>query len=287
MKLKFNRMERIAGTFIALAILGTLTTGAAILVRKGFFDRKLSFHTVMPSSDSVSAGMPVQMAGVRIGSVDSIDLDASGKAVVIFSVKARYADRVRADSEVSFARHSFIGERIFDLSSGSPEASAAKPGQLIALRSSSDVMNLLTGARASQILENVDHLVLELTEVAKQISDRRNMAAVMANLRTTTDTLREILPQIKQTASRFPAISEDLGKVAGQLAVVTEQLARTSPEGKTKVTALIEETNLLIRALQRNFLVKGAVQDLREDDAKAQAKSEPQRLPASEAPASP
>jgi phospholipid/cholesterol/gamma-HCH transport system substrate-binding protein len=278
MRLRFNAVERMAGAFILLAMVGMFASGSAVLVRKGFFDQTLEFKTVIPSSESIYTGMPVLMSGVRVGKVTEIDLDESGSAEVHFSVRAKYAPRVKSDSRVSITRQSLIGEKIFDLSAGSKSAGKAAVGQLIEMRNAGDVIGAVTGARVGSLLDNVDRLLVELAELARQLSHKRNTEALMGNLKQTSDSLVVM-------AESFPQMGRDITLLVSQLAVLGEQLAQKSPTGDTRVGEILRETSVLIQALQRNFLVKGNVSKVREEEQKRLAvqaeKQEAERAPAS------
>ncbi len=282
MRLRFNAVERMAGAFILFAGVGMVGSGGAVLVRKGFFDKTLEFRTVIPSSESIYSGMPVLMSGVRVGKVTEIDLDESGSAEVNFAVREKYGPRVKADSRVSITRQSLLGEKIFDLSAGSKTARPAQPGQLIEMRQAGDVMGAVTGARVGSLLDNVDHLLVELAELARQLSHKRNTEAIMGNLKQTTDALAVV-------SDSFPQMGRDLAQLTSQINVLAEQLATKSPGGDTRVGEILRETSVLIQALQRNFLVKGHVTRIRQEEQKQladQAKSPSVESSGARAPAS-
>lgn len=271
MKLKFNRTERIAGTFVVVAMAGTIIAAATIFLQKGYLTPKVVFHTVVPSSVSVYPGAPVQMAGVRIGAVESVDLDETGSARVEFSVRKKYANRVKTDSQVSLMRPSLLGERIFVVSSGSLESPPAPAGKKVALQASKDPLTVLTGAKLAELMDHVDSLILEMTTVLRQVSHKKNVQQLLGNLRTTTDELN----------GRMPAIANDLAKSASHLAALTAEISKNSPEGDSRVAQLLDESTLLIQAIQRNFFFRGAVKDIRKEQAaKDLSEKEQDRLPA-------
>jgi hypothetical protein len=158
------------------------------------------------------------------------------------------------------------------------------------MRHAGDVMGAVTGARVGSLLDNVDHLLVELAELARQLSHKRNTEALMGNLKQTSDSLVVM-------AESFPQMGRDVSLLLSQLSVLGEQLASKSPTGDTRVAEILRETSVLIQALQRNFLVKGSVSKVREEEQRrvaeqGQSLASPQgggRAPASvpEAPQSP
>lgn len=276
MKLRFNPIERMAGAFILFAVIGTMISGGAVLVRKGFFEKKLPFKTLIPSNESIYTGMPVMMSGVRVGKVDEIELDSVGGAEVFFSVRSKYVDRVRADSRVSISRQSLLGEKIFDLSAGTRDAGSAVAGQLIELRQSGDVMGAITGARVGLLTDNMTRLLGELAEVASHLTRKKNTEVLMGNMRETSESLRDM-------TKSFPQVGRDVAAITSQFAMLGEELAKKSPDGNTRVAQILEETSVLIRALQRNFLIRTSVRDVREEEQKRVAEQKQREaLPAGE-----
>jgi len=259
MRLRFNPIERMAGAFILLALFGMVVSGGVVLVRKGFFDKTLAFTTVIPSSESIYSGMPVLMSGVQVGKVTEIDLDETGSAAVRFGVRAKYVSRVKADSRVSITRQSLFGDKIFDLSSGSKGAPAAVAGQMIEMKAAGDVMGAVTGARVGSLLDNVDRLLVEFSELARQLSYKRNTQAIMGNLKQTSDSIAVM-------AESFPQVGRDVAALTSQLSVLGEQIARKSPGGDTRIGEILRETSVLIQALQKNIFIRSNVSKVREEE---------------------
>ena len=91
MKVKFSKFERVAGLFVGFAIIGFFVSAISVAVKQGWFESKVHFETQFLNADGVHAGTAVQMAGLRAGSVESVELLQDSKILVKFHVLEKYA----------------------------------------------------------------------------------------------------------------------------------------------------------------------------------------------------
>src|SRR5208282_6880593 len=136
-----------AGTFVllgfaALAFLTTQTTSHGIhLGSHG------SFYAVTAKFDNIGdlkVGAPVSMAGVEVGRVARIDLDAREyKAVVLMRLNAKY-NQIPTDSDASIYTQGLLGGKFIGLTAGGAET-YLKNGDQIDFTQSAFVLENLIG----------------------------------------------------------------------------------------------------------------------------------------------
>ena len=126
--------------FAALAYLATQTTSVANFQQGPSYTLKARFSNI----GQLKLRAPVKIAGVRIGSVKSIDLDASKlDAKVELSVDKRYAD-VPDDSAAAIFTSGLLGDQYVSIQpGGSPEI--MKDGDEFVLTQSSIQLEDLIG----------------------------------------------------------------------------------------------------------------------------------------------
>lgn len=136
----------------------------------------------------------VRAAGVRVGKVESIDLDR-GKARVVFSLPENLL--VYADAQVSLVSLGILGEKYIDFTNGNLTNSVLISGS---------TLKTAQGA-------GLDELVAVLIDVGKDIKsitgnfngDGGNLTSIIDNLNVITSDLRLRLPQLAdefQTAAK-------------------------------------------------------------------------------------
>ncbi|MFM2287359.1 MAG: hypothetical protein RL684_502 [Pseudomonadota bacterium] len=133
--------------FAALAFLTTQLPSSGLKLSSS----AASYH-VSARFDNVGdlkVGAPVTMAGVRIGRVDSVSIDAAEfKAVVKLSIDKRYA-QIPDDSDASIQTSGLLGAKYVGLGPGGSPTYLAEGGQIQFTQSALVLENLVNKLFAS------------------------------------------------------------------------------------------------------------------------------------------
>ncbi len=317
MKLKFNKFERVAGVFVLSAVASGIAFGVGVAVKKGWFESKRSFVTQIESADGIHVGTQVEMSGLRIGSVDDIELKSSDVVEVHFQISERYFQRVREDSSAQLIRPFIIGEKVMDISSGTDASPQMKEGSIIKARESFDFMDLLSGKKLGPYFSSMGKISENLKVVAQTIFDQKHLdsfvrmfselnplvtnmsqmsgqanillremnkkqqlVVTLNNLVELTTQVNKALPYLTQQG---PVLAEDFTKIAHNMAKLTDQMqalapviqdiAPEIPAASHRAIEALNETVITLKALQKSFILRGNVKEVKEEEAK-------ERLPA-------
>lgn len=318
MKIKFNLYERVAGLFVLTALVGTLVVGLGVAIKRGWFEPKIAYRTTLPSADGIHMGTLVQVAGLRAGQVDTIELKASNEVIINFEISRKYAHLVREDSEVRVMRPFVIGEKVLELTVGSEAAPAVREGQMLVAGESMDLLDLMSGrkmapylATLGQMMENLkfvaeafldpkrsksivqifdelaplvrntSSITREVAGILKEVNKKDQLTETINNLASITRELNKVVPQLTQTA---PQLGHDLGKISTNLAVLTEEMnkvlpvltdmAPEFPRVSRRAVEALDETVITLKAMQKSFLLRGSVKDVKEEEAKQRTPAE-------------
>jgi phospholipid/cholesterol/gamma-HCH transport system substrate-binding protein len=319
-KVKFNRIERIAGLFVVAAVAGVFVITVLIAIKQGWFENKVKYVVEMPSADGVREGTLIQMAGLKIGSVQSIELRGSELVIVGLSVSEAYKEKIRSDSIVRVSRPFIIGEKVFDISLGSQQSPEMPEGAQLAVEMAPDLLDFVSGKSLGPHLKNLSRIAESLRVVAETLFDPRrtkafvqmidDIAPLVQSGRSVTkeanvllqdlnkgkrivgalDDLRLLTGELNRTLPLFakdsPQLAQDVSKIARNMAVLTDEMqkaipafAKIGPElprASLRAIEALDETVVTLKALQKSFLLRGNVRDVREEEAKLI----PIRLPA-------
>ncbi len=288
MNYKFNVFERSVGIFVGVTIVGSFILGLGVAIKKNWFEDKTTFHTYLKNADNIRTGTLVQISGLRVGEVESVELDSEQHVKVTFSILEKYAGSMTEGSKVELFRPFLIGEKIINLSVGPKENKKLIAGSMIHHSAHFDALDFLSGdqlvpyiGKIDNILTNLNDTLISSKSLTSQLAHKDNLQKTLQNLTITTHYLKQTLPHI---VGKAPQMSEDVSKVMQNLVTLTDglkelqpvmkQLAQTLPQGSERAIQALNESITVLKAMQKSFFLSGAVKEVKEEEKK--------RMPASE-----
>ncbi|MBL7544278.1 MAG: MCE family protein [Bdellovibrionaceae bacterium] len=232
MKVKFNKFERIAGLFVLFAIIGCMVMAVSVAIKQGWFENKIKFESIFTNADGVHSGTTVLIAGLRAGSVEEVELLGNNKIRVSYYVLGKFSERIREDSKAQLVRPFVIGDRVLELSVGSPEAKIAQEGVLIDSEETLDLMTLLSGKRLGTSLEKISDMLGNLQFLMEAFLDRDRTRS-MLNLFDKLDPLMSNMNNMSEEVIKLSqqlTYKENLKKTISQTAILTKELNVILPE---------------------------------------------------------
>lgn len=305
MKVKFNHFERVAGIFVLVAMLGLLVSMVGVSIKQGWFDSKTKYSTVFTTAEGIHSGTEVQVAGLRAGAVTDVELTNDNQIKVEFWVFSKFDPKMRKDSTVTLIRPFIIGERILDVSVGSEEAEQLQPKDLIASRESMDFMTLMSGRtlgtymasmtealsslrflaeafldkgrteglvktfdRIQPLIENVNTMSLEVIKLSKQATKEERLGKMMEGLAqvTTDKSLGEMIDNLAILTEKSKVLLPALAEVAPDL-----------PRSSRRALEALDEAVVLLKAMQKSFVLKGSAKEVREEEQAAMKKEKAEK----------
>lgn len=279
MKYNFNPFERAVGIFLVGALGGSMFFGVGIAIKKNWFEDKNYYYTHAKNADNIREGASVQISGMNIGKIEDIDLLADGKIKVMFSVLKKYQASIKEDAKVQFIRPFIIGEKIINITKGE-SINMIKNGSMLVVNETTDVMDLMTGDKMKEmigktetILTLVEQVLIVGKDIATQVGDKKKLQKTMDNVAYASDAVRKVLPLM---VSKSPEMAQNVTTIVSNLSALTSSLkemqpivaevVKTLPDGSKKAIEALNESVTILRAMQKSFLLKGAVADLKEEE---------------------
>lgn len=288
MKYKFNPFERAVGMFLMVSVFGSFFFGIGVAVKKNWFEEKVYFSTSTESASNIRSGSSVEMAGLKIGRIEEVELDENLKIHVQFSILKKYAKMMRSGVRAQFSRSFIIGDKVLSLTRPENTAHLLAEGTKIPSEDAMDLMDLMTGDRFQSILGKFEKTINNLNEtvgigkdIALQLGDKKQLKVTLENMAYASKELRRFIPQLIENA---PTMTKDVAVIVKNLTVITDglkdmqpvmkEMAKSFPEGSKKAMDALNESVIVLRAMQKSFMLKSAVEEVKKD--------EKQRLPAND-----
>ncbi len=194
-----------------MVLVSMIVLGIGIFIigkRQQLFIRHTQYYSVFQDVLGLQSGAPVQLNGVTVGYVKSVELpeEAIGKGITVrFTVNARYTNRIREDTVASIKTEGLLGDRYLKLSGGSPDARRVLEGGLVTGKNPAELEHFLAGGE-------------DLME---------NLLAISSSLRTIlqrAETGKGLLGQLLAPSEEGQAAGTDLTKTIASMRRITERI---------------------------------------------------------------
>ena len=243
------RLQLRIGTFI-LVSLGVFFAIIYLLgARARYFESKYEIAAEFSEVAGLIEGATVRLAGVQIGRVTSVVLapKPGGKVRVTMSVARRFHERIRENSEARIATQGLLGDKIVDITPGTPEAPPVRPGATINAQDPQEMSRMFAeGARTLQA-------VSELATTLRAAADRLDKGGTFDDIGAAVKSARRITDEVEKGKGWLHVLvyeePEALRRLNGVL-TSTQQLISRAESGDNAVSVLLsKESGKSARAL--------------------------------------
>lgn len=306
-----------AGIFVLGAFGGFLTFTVVVAFKQGWFTAQGHYKAIFPNGEGLRPGTLVQMAGLRAGAIDAVRLNSEDKIEVILGISKEFSHRIKKDSVVRTIRPFIIGDKILEVTVGSPDSPVVDENTELGTEESMDLMDLMGGGKLGPYLKTLDGLLHNLQIVVEAFTDPKrsqalikmfdlalptmeglielsdqattdsNLKTAMGNISALTKEMKVLLPEIRSFAKNLPMLGDNTTKTMVELAKLTEamnkylpilaEIAPQMPEVSKTGIETLKEAVVVLKAMQKSFLLRGSVADVKEEEAEKKAKLELQK----------
>ena len=137
--------------------------------------------------------------------------------------------------------------------------------------------------RLNPLVQNLNIMSIEVVKVTNAANRQKNLETIVTNLAQMSTELRGVLPAFTR---EVPDVGQQLGQIVKNLNVLTTEfqkltpaiavLAPELPRTSRRAVEALDETVVLLKAMQRSFLLRGNVQDVKREEMRRPANtSEP------------
>lgn len=241
---------------------GLLVLGFLILNATGDFnpfERKLHLKAHFADADGLREGAEVQLAGVHIGKVDSVDLlppdsedEAKVEAIIIVdrNLGGRpITERIRTDSTAQLVATSLLAnDKMINISPGSPKGTPVAENHILPTTTGNDLLEQINklSVPANEILQKANRGEGTLGKIVNDDSLYKNLDATVAETKVTMAKLQNTFDLINNgqgSAGKLlndPALYNNLNRTVSQL----EQISRDIRAGRGTAGKLINDDAL-------------------------------------------
>jgi phospholipid/cholesterol/gamma-HCH transport system substrate-binding protein len=237
------------GLFVIFGILLTMLAVFLIGDTRQLWDTKVPYSAAFHDVAGLKPGAPVRMGGLDVGGVTSVGHDSNPKDTRIFvrmSISRKESGRIRTDTVAHVVNKGLLGDKMIELTVGSPEAPQLAGGSLIPSEEPADVL-----ASAAKIVAASQEAIENLSSLARSLGDPK----LAADIKASAEDIHSILDTIAngngtahrilydhREADRIDEAIDHLNRVSGRLDATLanlEDVSRNVKEGPGIAHALV------------------------------------------------
>jgi phospholipid/cholesterol/gamma-HCH transport system substrate-binding protein len=163
-----NRQLKV-GLFVIFGIVLTMVAIFIIGSSRRLWETRATYHTAFNDVAGLKPGAPVRMGGLDIGEVKTVGHDGNAqdsRIFVVMSIVKSEAERIRTDTVAHVAGKGLLGDKMVELTVGSPELEHVPDGALLKSEEPSDVF-----AAANRVAEATVKAVERIEPLAESLGD--------------------------------------------------------------------------------------------------------------------
>jgi phospholipid/cholesterol/gamma-HCH transport system substrate-binding protein len=199
-------------------------------------DKGYDLYADFDSAEGIVKGVPVEIAGVEVGRVKDIRLEA-GKARIALQMDPEI--QIGDDSQAIIRSKGVLGDKYVEIVLGSPGAQPIQPGgQIARTQSPANIDTLLK--QLSSIGTDIKNITESFSGVLGGEEGESSLRAIVDNMRELTETLNQTVQNnnqnINQMLDNFAGFSGDLREISG-----------TSKESVSEIVANFRQASSQLR----------------------------------------
>jgi len=168
------------GLFVILGLALTMVGVFLIGDTRGLWQSKVQYRTAFHDVAGLKPGAPVRMGGLDIGGVTSVDHSSNSgdaRVFVSMSISKKEAARIRTDSVAHVVNKGLLGDKMIELTVGSPDAPPQDPMRLVTAEEPSDVLAL-----ANKVASVAADAIERIAPLAQALGDPKLAADIKGSI---------------------------------------------------------------------------------------------------------
>lgn len=230
-----------------LVLIGILLLGYMTL-KLGQFqiskEKGMLISAMFDTASGLKKGVPVEIAGIEIGTVESISLK-QGRALVTMLIRSDLD--LRVDSRAIIRTAGVLGDKYIEIIPGLTGAPLLKDGdQLVRTTAPADMDQLMM--KISEISDDIRQVTKSLNDVFGGTEGTANMREILNNLSEMSETLSTMISENRESLSllieNLTAFSKDIQSISSdnkeEIKSILANLSQTSEQLAHTITAVRE-----------------------------------------------
>ncbi|MDD5686850.1 MAG: MlaD family protein [Elusimicrobia bacterium] len=225
MLIKTKRIERIVYIFVILGLISILSLLVLVGRGKRLFSSKNYYYSRFNSGEGLNKGMPVNINGIQIGTLESIKLDGNNNIALKLSIYEEHIHRIRKGSVLRLISP-LLGSKTLDIIPGDIYSAEIKNNDYIPSFDSEDGKKILLARKSDVQLSTAENILANVSSLVQRLNEPNG--PLFANL------------------ENFKIISQNIGKLSEKFANNQERI--------DSIFKHVEDTTVNLNTISRSIM---------------------------------
>lgn len=224
----------ISGLFISILLVVVMVTIFMLNKENPLFSSKVLIKTEVKSAQSLKDGAAVQLRGIKVGSIKSVEFKNLETLEITLGVTEKYREWIKKDSIITFKTQGVLGDKFMEISGGTPDSPIVDDGDFLVTNEGSQIEHIITKGedlvvaagsiltkvdkmlsgveekRFERILQNIEHLTANTNKVMTTLNDK-NLGTAIGNMKNASDSMSRMTKRIEEGPGTLHALIYDQG----------------------------------------------------------------------------
>ncbi|NVM21803.1 MAG: MCE family protein [Desulfobacterales bacterium] len=232
--------EAKVGLFVVIGIVILAYMSAKVGKFEYGWGRGYEVYAYFDSAEGLAEAVPVEIAGVEVGQVKKIELEA-GRAKVTLQIKQDV--EIGEDAKAAIRTTGVLGDKYVELILGSPEATPIKPGGRIE--------QTVSPTNIDTVIKQLNSIGADIKEITGSISGVLGGKEGEASLKIIVDNLRELAQALNETVQKN---NENINRTLDNLAAFSKDLREIAATNKDALSKILANSRDASAQLQETIV---------------------------------
>jgi ABC-type transporter Mla subunit MlaD len=211
----------ISGIFISVLLIIVSITVFMLNKENPLFSRRLYIKTEVSNAQNLKDGAAIQLRGIRVGSVTSIDFKDVNTLVITLGISSSYKTWVKKDATMNFKTQGVLGDKFLEITGGTESSESVNEGDFLITNESNQFEHIIT--KSEDLMVAAGSILTKFDKIISSVENNR-LEKILVNLESLTANTNKVMSSltdksITQSLANFKQSSESMSKITKQIEV--------------------------------------------------------------------
>ena len=215
MSTKKNSRAVIVGLFILVGLVLLVAVVLTLGGQKKTFAKSINVKAIFDDVSGLQPGNNIWLAGVKIGTVKSIEFDSNAKVVVTLGILSSTRQYLHKDAKAKIGSESLIGNKIIVLTEGTKQAPLIQPGDILGIQTTINTEEMMNTLQDNN--KNLLAITSDLKLISQQLVSGKGSLGKLLQDETLINTLQTSAGSLRGATANAQKFSADLSGYTAKL----------------------------------------------------------------------